>query len=80
MAKKKKPKRPPPPIVQFAIVVGDREACRRFGRAGAMRKKEIAAKDREKKEKKRLRRVKEMLFYAAEMARQANEHIAPLPD
>lgn len=67
----RKAKKTPPPIVQFARTIGDRAALSRLGRAGAMRKKEFAAKDRKRKERL-------MLASASQMARQANEHICPI--
>lgn len=66
-----KAKKAPPAIVRFAQIIGDRAALSRLGRAGAMRKKEIAEKDRERKERF-------MLAGAEEMAQEANENICPV--
>lgn len=71
MVKGRKPKKVPPPIVKFAMIVGDRDKLSRLGKAGAARKKEIAARDREIRERM-------MLACAAEMAEQANEDICPI--
>ena len=67
----KKPKKAPPPIVRFAMVVQDYGALSRLGRAGAMKKKEIAAKDHERK-------VQAMLDSAEEIALEANEYLCPV--
>jgi hypothetical protein len=67
----KKAKKAPPPVVRFAQIIGDHEALSRLGRAGAMRKKELAQKDREYKKSF-------LLAGAEEMAHQANEDICPL--
>ena len=66
----KKPKKPPPAIVRFAQVIGDHEALSRLGRAGVMRRKELAVKDRERKMKVLLAGVQERL-------RQGNEDWCP---
>jgi hypothetical protein len=67
----KKPKKAPPPIVRFAMVVQDYGALSRLGRAGAMKKKEIAAKDR-------ARKIRFMISCAEEIAREANEYLCPV--
>ena len=67
----RKAKKEPPPIVKFAQLIGDKGALSRLGRAGAMRKKEYAQKDKERK-------INWMLASAHEMAVQANEHICPI--
>jgi hypothetical protein len=66
-----KPKKEPPPVVRFAIVLDDYGALSRLGRAGAKKRKEISAKDREKK-------VKFMLACAAQIAQEANEDLCPV--
>lgn len=66
-----KVKKDPPPVVKFAQLARDYRALSVLGRAGARRRKEIAAKDRERK-------VKGMLDSSIEMANQANEDICPI--
>lgn len=61
------------PMVLFAMLAGDRGALSRLGRYGAVKKKEIAAEDRE-------RRMRRHLESAREISEQANEHIVPLDD
>ena len=67
----RKAKKEPPPIVKFAQKIGDHGALRRLGRAGAMRKKEIA-------QIRKNRKIRWFLDDCLQIAIQANEHICPV--
>ena len=64
-------KKEPPLIVQYTILLGDKGALSRLGRAGAKRKKEII-------EEEKKRKLQTMLRFAYEIAHEANEDICPL--